>query len=221
MSTYKISVAELFTQAFGRSGYRIDPSSVGRDAALSAVNFYVIDEATKQRAEENKYTVGQSPYAYAYAAGDVDGEGTSPLGLPVYQAISFTSVDQNSSRYDMGDALVTVTAPRTLARTGMQGQDEDVIEFISNKNFDVLIQGFLYSSNPYQQPFDQIGLFNKWFRNKKESLGVIGKVFDSFGIHNLVVENYKIGAIPGMMNIRPFELHCVSDKDYSLQIMES
>jgi hypothetical protein len=207
------------------SVYQIDIASLLAMTFASNINLYAINPETLKKAQDKKYDVGY----YPYSAADVEGEGSNGqiktgnngLGLPILQNISFTSTDPNTPKYNMGDALVTFTSTRRNVRTPMQGQDEDVIEFISNGNWNVKIQGFLVSPNPYRAPLDAIRLFKTWFRDKKESLGVVGKMFDSLGIHQLVIESANLSAIPGMINVRPFELSCISDLDYSLQIMQN
>lgn len=144
----------------------------------------------------------------SYQDGDEKGEGTGLLGLPIFQKIYF---DDAGDLFDVGDALVDVNLPRNIVKTQVNGLSGTIKEFISNGDYEITIRGFLIGSNPYKAPEKEIRKFRKYFTDKTKALSVTGKIFDLLGIDKVVVESWSLPQLPTYINIRPFELKCLSD----------
>lgn len=168
------------------------------------VQAYVLDAQELEAASSN-ITVLEND---SYEAGDENGEGTGLLGLPIFQRIYF---DDAGDVIELSDALVDVSLPRNIVKTQVNGLNGTVKEFVSNGDYEITIRGFLIGSNPYKAPEKEIRKFRKYFTDKTKALSVTGKIFDLLGIDKIVVENWTLPQLPTYINIRPFELKCVSD----------
>lgn len=173
------------------------------------VQTYVLSEQDLNPANSTVTVVDND----SYQDGDEQGEGTGLLGLPIFQRIYF---DDKGDLLELTDALVDVSLHRIIIKTQINGMDGTIKEFISNSDYDVTIRGFLIGSNPYKAPEKEIRKFRKYFTDKKKQLSVTGKIFDLLGIDKLVVEEWSLPQLPTYINIRPFELKCVSDLGYEV-----
>ncbi|CAN5436755.1 hypothetical protein BH09BAC1_BH09BAC1_05000 [soil metagenome] len=146
-----------------------------------------------------------------------EGEGRGLLGHPIFQSIAFTN---GNERYILGDCIVDINLTKVVVKTARNGTDGTVKEFIANGDFQVNIKGFMVGDDPYSMPDNLIWQFRSFFIDKKKALGVEGKIFDLLGIYNLVVESIRLPQLPTYINIRPFELTCVSDDPTEIMLLK-
>ena len=191
---YKIEIADALALAFGQR-----------------LNFYQIQEDMLSGAPASSYTI-------TVPAPD-QGEGLGLLGLPIFQAVTLTDPQEaTGAQLYLNDCLVDINLPRQVVKTPRVGADGTVKEFVSNGDYQISIKGlFINGANPDQLPERQLRNAIRWFR-KGRALGVTGKIFDIFGIHNIVIEDVRFPQIPTFIGMRPFELSCVSDIEYIIDL---
>lgn len=185
---YRIEVGTLLGMAFGQR-----------------LNLYQLDTDAKQRV--------------VTLQADEQGEGLGLLGLPVFQSVVFSDPQEaNGKVLNLNDCLVDISMTRNIVKTPVVGRDGTVKEFISNGDFDISIKGlFINQAHPDVIPQKQITEALRWFQ-KNRSLQVSGKIFDIFKIFNIVVESFHMPQVPTFIGMRPFELKCVSDTDYIIDL---
>lgn len=201
MSQIQIKTKDLLLAAFGRGviqAYELIDEKKQSSAANSSVTV-IAGEGTSRK--------------FNFEPGDELGESTGLLGLPIFQQIIFR--DGEESLY-LGDSLCDIQMTRTIIRTQVSGRSGTIKEFISNGDYEINIKGFLVSNNPYKAPEAQIRAFNDWFTLRKKSIGIEGRMFELFGIHNVVVDSWSFPQLPTYINLRPYELKCYSDDELRL-----
>jgi hypothetical protein len=155
-----------------------------------------------------------------------EAEFTSYLGTPVFSPLEFlkTSGTSAENSLDVGEqrgnsetllridtCLITVTQPRNIVKTPIQGRNGTVKEYISDGDFEVNIKGVIISPYPIVYPEDDVKLFIELMGLPKQ-IPVASKFLQMFSITDLVIENYNIAEKLGSRNEVPFEISAVSDK---------
>jgi hypothetical protein len=140
------------------------------------------------------------------------------FGLPVWDKLTI-----RTPRYtaDNGDvipdlsmefeiALFEISNPRNIVRTSVQGRDGDVIEYMSNGNWNIQIKGAIFSRNANTPPINDLKKFIR-IVTAPVSCDVESNLLNAIGVYNMVVLEPKIYQKEGMRNMFNYELSCISD----------
>ena len=150
----------------------------------------------------------------------------SYLGTPIYEQIVLTvpptitngKLQSTGFIYAFPDwPLFDISASWLIIKENVQGGNGSIKEYISQDDFQITIRGFLinYESDLYPD----LQLFALWeVINAQKSIQVTSLVFNTLGIHNIVIQDAKFPAMEGHPNIQPFELNCISDRAVLLEI---
>ena len=157
--------------------------------------------------------------------------GKSYLGTPVYDNLqilggSYFDNDGNKITYgNVGEVYLTINAVlfnvnqvKNIIRTQITGKDGDVIEYISDGNYNVVINGVLVSPDTRYPSDDVDKLIQVCLA--KASIEVVSNFLQRFSIHNLVIMDYDFPQVVGLQNSQQFTLNCISDNPLETQISE-
>ena len=151
---------------------------------------------------------------------------TSLIGTPVYSNLFIQSgstqdptngriVNYPSLRID--SAIMQVEGGKDYIKTEIQGRDGSVKEFISNKDYQINVTGFLISSVPNLTPVEEKNSLIS-ISNAKTSISIVSSFLIDFGIYNMVIDTFRVEEKQGYRNIIPFSMTCTSDLPYDLEI---
>ena len=141
------------------------------------------------------------------------------LGTQVFSNL-YCSAQGNEVNIDT--ALFSISMTKNIIVTPIQGRNGTVKEYISDGDYNISIRGVIsstYKSFPDHNTMskstldDLLGLCTvqapikckSWFLN-------------NLGIHNFVIQDYKIEQKEGEYSIIPFELNCLSDIPFEVNI---
>ena len=194
MAEYRIDILNTLALAFGARANYYHAEAQLQDAAPSTTYSIQIDNS------------------------DAKGEGLGLVGLPIFQRIVITDPQDENGSLDLFDCLVDFSMTQNIVKTPVNGRDGTIKEFVSDGDYEISIKGLLIDQDhPNRIPEEAIRKALQWFR-KGKALGVEAKIFDVFGVHNIVVESFHMPQIPTYIQMRPFELKCISDTEYTIDL---
>jgi hypothetical protein len=202
MGTFKINTREMILEAFGYKGL---------------VNIPAVMSPTPGTANIDKFTEVSTID---------DTQKTNLLGLPVFSSLNFEKVSDDKKLHpgmSFDDVLIDISQEKRIVQTPLQNPDEpsDVIEGVSSGNFNVRIMGLLVAGqidkneNLKGAPDTEIKYFADLMKINT-ALPVNCKLFEWFGIYSLVVKSWSSPNAGSMVNVRPFEIDCISDMPIDL-----
>lgn len=189
-----------------------------RGAGLSLLKplFFNLDSARIQK-ESETYVLE--------TAGDLGFDKYGVLGLPVWDTVSITSdtyvsdsggtVPQQTIQFDI--ALLEVSNPKNVVKTSIAGRNGTIKEYMSNGDYNVKINGSLFSEYENTPPIDDLKKL-RFICEAPLTLSVESNLLLFFNVTNLVIENYTIKQREGTRNVVDFELICSSDTPFELNV---
>lgn len=149
----------------------------------------------------------------------------SPLGTPVVADIVFQGgayTDDKTGRLitfqtvTLATILVTVTQPKRIIRTEIQGENGSVKEYIGMDDFQVSINGIIAGTNG-SYPFQEVAALHDILR-APITIPVVSSYLQLFDIFNLVITDYAFDQEPGGYSKQMFTINAISDKPVELII---
>ncbi len=139
--------------------------------------------------------------------------------LAVRNNLIFKSND-STLQIQIIDAKINVTQENTIVRTAMTGRRGTVKEFIQATDFKFDISGSLISPTSNAFPMGYLQGFINLFSTEK-NIGVENVLINSFGVQQLVMENYSIDQQgTKYTNTINFKLSLLSDFDIDLNVTD-
>jgi hypothetical protein len=118
------------------------------------------------------------------------------------------------------EPTVRITGRKRITSTPMAGSRRkgSVLELIATDNYRVVIRGIAinYDNNTIYPEDTVKAIHDLCLRN--ESLEVQSAITNLFGIYRLVIENYDFPEMMGVQHAQAYELSCISDEDFTLEI---
>lgn len=144
--------------------------------------------------------------------------GTSSLGTPIYDDVTFPSGQYKSLFGDvvgfdevkLQSVLVVANQAKHVVKTAVQGRDGTVKEYISAGDFIISVGGVIVSeTNTY--PDIEVEAFRA-IMEANAALSIVSSfINDSLGVGNVVIDNYAIRQIKGTRNAVEINFSCSSD----------
>jgi methionyl-tRNA formyltransferase len=143
----------------------------------------------------------------------------SPLGTPVYADITFKAVTYtapdgkvyNTEKQTYITVLISVTIPKIIIKTQIQGSDGSIKEYIGQDDAQVSINGVITGSNG-EYPSEDVAKLNNMIQ-ARVPIPVVCEFLNSnsMGIYNLVIESASLPQEAGRISQQAFTLNCISD----------
>ncbi|MCT4559847.1 MAG: DUF6046 domain-containing protein [Crocinitomicaceae bacterium] len=137
---------------------------------------------------------------------------TNYLGLPVFMPLV---LGYEEKELVLENAFVEVRNQKNIVTTVVQGNDQEVIEFINNGTPSVVVSGIL-STRGYKYPIDEVEAFNE-FMIQKSSLKIAHEKVNALGIYDIVITDYDLPTSP-FVNFQPFQFTAKRDQPINLRL---
>jgi len=197
MSTKYFDLAHLFQQAFGyRSGAfepQLEPAMGNTDPYRTLSGAY------------------GSPY---YGQDAVNREYYLPVTI-AYQD------NERLTEWNLPYPVISITSKKTIVETPLTQRRGTVKEIINTEDYLIVVKGFIVGAGN-ELPEQQISILRTIYESSKP-ISVKSALTDIFllrpersGSDEVVVKELKFPAIAGVKNVRPYELHLLSDEPFNL-----
>ncbi len=145
------------------------------------------------------------------------------LNTPVFSNIIFEGSqyedDNNNQVTFLGLAidlvLITVMNQKNIIDTTLQGRDGTVKEYISNGDYQVVIEGKIFGMGANSYPQDEVQTLIG-ICEAPQAITVTSDYLKMFDVSSLVIRSYTLPQEEATRNYQAFTLNCLSDKDLIL-----
>lgn len=142
---------------------------------------------------------------------------TRQLKTPVWDAVKLFDNDNPATAIFMEIALVDATLPKIVKETAVQGRAGTVKEYIATGDWQLTIRGAVFSEDKNAYPLKDIDNLVKLSKLKKQ-IAVESQLINHIGVTNVVIKSLVFKQQTGCMNKMAFEISCISDAPYELEI---
>jgi len=145
-------------------------------------------------------------------------EGNSYLNTPVIDrlvlpASSYTDLEGGQVDYpeiSIDTVIFTVTKPRNIVKTPIQGRNGTVKEYVSDNDFQINCRGVL-SSKANVIPESDAQFLRRAFETPQQ-IPIVSEYLNSiFDIFDIVIESWSMSQVEGKFNEIPFSFSASSD----------
>lgn len=148
----------------------------------------------------------------------------SSLGTPVFSDLRIEGFSYTSKQYGnvtvptmvFTSVLMTVDQSKHIIKTDIQGRNGSVKEYISDGDYTVNIKGVITAPNGIY-PYDAVVDLKKWLHAPME-FRVASRWLQNLDIDVLVIENYSIPQMEGGYSYQLFDINCISDLPFELNL---
>ncbi len=216
MAEIAFDLAGLFEQSFGYKTQAFEPefTPVAGDSA-------VVRNGTNTRTQQG---ATGSPYY-----------GSDANGREYYMPVTLTYADDVTNTTATGAAVtntvlfdlqlqypvVSVTSRKTIIETPLTERRGTVKELINIQDYEIVIRGFIIGQS-HEFPEDRVAKLRNVYE-KNVALSIKCPLTDIFllrpdrsGSDQVVITQLIFPAVTGVKNVRPYELHLVSDEPFNL-----
>jgi hypothetical protein len=210
MARLTLSISQLISLGFG---------------VRTALNRYPpIDPEADDSAEGRNNDPYGSIAVYAHPAG----MRRSVLGTPVWDtfqlripgpALAYTG-DTDPWTLQLPDAtLVEFSRAKRIVMTQVQGRDGSIKELVGMDDWTIAVRSVAVNYERLEYPHQYIDRVLA-FLEHPGALEAISPHFNDKGIHNVVVESYRLPQVEGYPSLAPIELQLRSDTATALQMRD-
>lgn len=179
---YKVSMVDLARQVFGIGYLPSYFSSPGLPSDFPTVQILDVDTAA----------------------------GTSLLGTALFDVVEFYDAQENLVLSLKDAPIVSVSRPRNIVKTAIQGRDGTVKEFISNDDYKISVSGLLAHKED-MMPLEAMEELIT-FLNKNTAFRIKSVLLSRFDITHVVVDNIgEIKPVDGFTNLVQYSFTMLSD----------
>lgn len=151
-----------------------------------------------------------------------DASVASYLGTPIYDFVKFPydgneATNIGSEGVSLSEVLITMSRPKKIVRTPIQGREGDVNEFISLGDYEINISGVLVSEEPLVQPTEALQEL-LLIADYSGAVVVASNYLNLFGIEQIVIDNFSPSQIEGYRNQIGFTIQAHSERPIELDI---
>lgn len=148
----------------------------------------------------------------------------SSLGTPVFTNLTFkavtytdltTGLQIKTEDITLDTILITVSIPKIIVKTQIQGRNGSVKEYIGQDDYQVSINGIIVGSSGHY-PAESVRLLKRML-DAPVAIPVVSDYLLNLDIHSLVVTDSAFNQEPGGYSKQNFTINCVSDTPIELQ----
>lgn len=218
MAELSFDLGDLFEQAFGYRTQAFEPDF------KPVPNKGRIDPKIPLRQEQGAHG---SPY-YAHDA----------LGNEYYMPVTIIYADNTKlssqdaalvggdtlgilNKWDLPYPVISIASRKTIIETPLTERRGTVKELVNIQDYEITIKGFIIA-NTNEFPEESVTILRTIYE-QNAPLSIQNPLTDIFllrpdrsGSDQVVITELKFPAITGVKNIRPYELHMVSDEPFNL-----
>lgn len=147
------------------------------------------------------------------------------FGNPIWDTVTLITpnytddngVNIGSSRLVLDIALIEISNDRNIVKTKIAGRNGTIKEYMSDGDFDINIKGSLVNDLANTPPIDLIKTFN-FVASCPEAVTVESNLLSYFSVFYISIDKPRIKQREGTRNVFDFELNCVSDEPFDLDV---
>lgn len=147
------------------------------------------------------------------------------FGNPIWDTVKLITpnytndagVNIGSSSLTLDIALLEISNDRNIVKTKIAGRNGTIKEYMSDGDYDITIKGSLVGELANTPPVDLLKTFT-FISTCPEAVTVESNLLSYFNVYYLVIEKPRIKQRKGSRNIYDFELTCVSDEPFDLDV---
>lgn len=190
-----------------------------RTAGIIAVN--IATEARRNASTSNYYN-GQLDKYYTpktKSTSQPSELGNSVFGDVSFGTVSYTDIQGNTiatATLNFQAILISVTFPKRVVKTEIQGRDGTVKEYIGQGDAQISFKGVITGTNGVY-PTDSVAAL-KDMLNAPVAIPVYSEFLSNFGVNSIVFENSTFEQDEGGYSYQTFSLGGISDTPLELKI---
>ena len=139
---------------------------------------------------------------------------TTYLGTPVFADIILSNQAEDR-KIQLIASVVEVSQSKIIERTTVRGRNGTVKEYWSMDDYSVRIRGALIDPRPDYYPKEVVETLQLLIA-ESESLKVVSRFLQMFGIYEITVKDYTFLPIEGKTNVQFFDITAFSDEPEEL-----
>ncbi len=131
------------------------------------------------------------------------------------------SAGTGTTDWDLPHPVIAINSRKTIVETALTERRGTVKELINVQDYDIVIKGFIINAT-HEFP-EQMVTRLRTIYEQNEPLSIKCPLTDIFlvrpdrkGSDKVVIKELKFPAVTGIKNVRPYELHLVSDEPFNL-----
>jgi hypothetical protein len=187
----------------------------GRSAGIVAVG--LMKDARRNAPRDNQYSV--EPISSVDRA-----KYLSDLGTPVWDQVTFGTVQFINSKGEPDATptmtfqaiLLSVSFPRNIVKTTIQGRDGTVKEYIGEGDAQISFRGIICGANGHY-PIDEVNAL-KALMSAPVAIPVMSTFLQNLDIHSVVFEDRNLEQEEGGYSYQTFSLNAISETPQELQM---
>lgn len=200
---------------------KVSPLQIGMIAARSPgiIAVGLANDARRNAPANNQYKIDQTITADAPLSGVF-----SDLGTPVWDQVTFGTVEYTDSKgtetatptITFQSILVSVSFPRNIVKTAIQGRNGTVKEYIGEGDAMISFRGVITGKNGHY-PIDEVNAL-KLVIMAPVPIPITSKWLQNLDIHSIVFEDRSLEQEEGGYSYQTFSLNAISDTPQELRI---
>lgn len=115
------------------------------------------------------------------------------------------------------EPIIEVSGGKRVIKTVIDGSDGTFKEQHSMDDYSVIIRGIAVSQDSDEYPEKDVRKIRQ-LCEKKGNVTAVCQLLTFFGIDKLVIESFSFPAIEGAPGMQPYELTCISDKEFDIEL---
>ena len=223
MAEISFSIADLFEQTFGYRTQAFDPKFkpvVGNGGADSLARIEFGAHGSEYYADDALGREYYMPVKITYDDESGNGGNTTLTDITGGNSGVISGGGVLKEWY-LPYPVISITSRKTIIETPLTERRGTVKELINIQDYEIIIKGFIVSTSNEFPENDATTLRTIYEQNVAISIQCpLTDIFllrpDRSGSDQVVIRELKFPAITGIKNIRPYELHLVSDEPFNL-----
>jgi hypothetical protein len=159
-------------------------------------------EVTKAEPFQGQAVGGQEPERYGL------------MGTPIHLPCKLENYDLPN------EPLIDITGERIIVKTQVDGNDGTFKELYSTGDMAITIRGICVNEDdPDSYPEDQVRAIRNIIETRRH-VKIVNRLTSLFNIEHVAIESFSFPSMEGELGMQAYELRCVSDREFALNLRE-